>query len=123
MFKRGLVPFWPHIFQPRLRSPFRKTIWDHGTASADCPTGCADPPEPACLCGIYSCFVAPTLPSGPRSPIVVAEIAAWGQVLIHEHGFRARHAQVVRLLADDFSPATRHYLARYYEVPVLPDFE
>lgn len=69
-----------------------------------------DAPHDGCKCGLYA-WSDPPLTNISRTAIdeygvlrVLGGIAVWGDLCVHEHGFRASHACPVALSYDDETP-------------------
>jgi hypothetical protein len=116
--------------------------WVTGTAEAVClRTGCYSPedwkhgpdetPHPPCNCGLWAHATLDHDRMEPSAPdLVKGLVVAWGRVVVHEHGFRARHARVVAFLDEGrtfISALGERYgvgaLGERYGVPVLPERE
>lgn len=76
-------------------------------------------PNPDCVCGIYAykSIEAMKVYYG-MSVGVIARVELWGQVMPHEHGYRAEYARVVELFTWGGSRKnTIEWIASRYEVP------
>lgn len=101
----GVRAWW--IQTAYLRSMFYGGMWEKGRVEeAYCPTGWHDEAlSSKCACGLYAfygaqhfleggCFV--TFPQG-----VKGVVSAWGDIELHERGFRAQYMRLEALLHDE----------------------
>lgn len=80
----------------QLFSPYRGTVWDEKPLSASCNNGFHSAPSSDCKCGIYAQHEIKDMVAFAASPReILGKIQAWGNIEIHEQGFRAEHAQIV----------------------------
>jgi hypothetical protein len=101
------------------------TVWRPGVVTAYCRRpGFSSHPAPAhdCTCGLYAYTeLDPRLKQGERC---IAAIAAWGNMEVHETGFRAQRACVLALAATPAADLLQRRLifasAERYGVPAVP---
>jgi hypothetical protein len=98
---------WPRFARPRLRALAFDVMWPDGgrALEATCQRKHSHrAPATSCVCGIYAWH--PT-PHAQQEAFEVAEqegeqvaglIAAWGEVEVHETGFRAQYARPTAFL-------------------------
>jgi hypothetical protein len=111
----------------RLSSPIRKIVWTRGVLIAACPDACSRVAGRGCRCGIYA-YSDPVpakrwmreLVVHSKQPVLVGEVAGWGQVSIHTAGWRAERALIESLWSSGLSSTSMTALAGYYDVDVRP---
>lgn len=122
--------YWQLTDDRRLRSvALRRFVWPPGQPlRAACVAGRHRPPAPGCGCGLYAAADLDGLRARDQclsaDPLVVGEVALWGEVLDADDGYRAELAEPASLwlVADTLAPAeldaARADLATAYAVPV-----
>jgi hypothetical protein len=89
---------------PVLVSPLRPVTWTpRRVVTASCPTGCAEPPDWDCTCGLYATADLALLAGHRPAPVVLGATALWGRVVEATAGWRAERAYplVLFAVADD----------------------
>lgn len=84
----------------------------------------AHSPSADCACGLHAYHAAASLPDVQLPCRVVGAVTAWGQLQVHENGFRAEYAEPVALAYGAYTSQTmkRHLrrVAERYGVPLVP---
>jgi hypothetical protein len=89
-------------------------------------------PGDDCMCGIWAFFdvetmerqfgpvftAAPAAPGGERYAHVSGIIGAGGDLVEHEHGFRAQYAKVMAIFEDEL-PTPKREIAEMYHCPIV----
>lgn len=100
----GVRAWW--IQTAYLRSMFYGGMWDKGRVEeAYCPPSQHQAPSSGCSCGLYAFYGAQHLLEGgclvtfPQG--VKGVVSAWGDIELHERGFRAQYMRLEALLHDE----------------------
>jgi hypothetical protein len=122
--------YWQLTPDRRLRSvALRRFVWPPGEPlRAACVAGRHRPPAPGCGCGLSATADLESLRARDQclsaDPLVVGEVALWGEVLTADDGYRAELAEpaTLWLVADTVAPDERDdvrtALAAAYAGPV-----
>ena len=101
--------------------------WQPGVNDARCMyVGFTREPHPVpgegCDCGLYAHHDAAELRRYHRGDDVLGAIVGWGDLQVHDNGFRAQHAQVVALVAPTSGALVEpaRLAAERYGVPLVP---
>ncbi|MEX2196628.1 MAG: hypothetical protein WD844_15205 [Thermoleophilaceae bacterium] len=129
-FRAWLLPDGGRALRP---ASYSRAVWEPGPNRAACHAlnfkrGLRDPPHAAphgdCSCGLYAFHAASTLEEGfRREDHCAGVVAGWGELELHQDGFRAEWAAVLALAGDTASGTRRDRLAATaarYRVPLIP---
>lgn len=96
---------------------------------AECRAGGAhepdhSPPDPNCRCGWYAWYSPESTIGGELSTGIMGVVSAWGDVELHERGFRAEYVQIEALVTRyPYTSRLIGGMADKYAVPLIAESE
>lgn len=116
--------FWRVGRDGSLRCMLSRDVWLAGGNRASCWRCGHEAPGRLCRCGFNALHGPPEHEFDEHRGAVLGAIAAWGQIEVHQAGFRAQFAQVIALADGGVRRSPRRSrivrAATRYEVPLVP---
>ena len=100
------------VGEDRLTPPFRGGSWTHPETSAWCGKRRHRAPDPACTCGLHAWYAAEDALAHLGRSQAVAVVAASGELVLEEQGFRAERMEVLAVALPSKVSATDAYRER-----------
>lgn len=113
---------WNVTADGHLVAAAQNGIWDPGPNRAHCHHNHTDIPAVGCACGFYGWHRTEQIQHGE----IWGGLKCWGEIIVHDVGIRAEHAEIVCLVERPGHPMDPHLLARIvdrYKVPVAQSLE
>lgn len=101
-----------HVGEDRLSPPFRGGMWSHPVMTAWCGRRGHRAPVADCSCGLHAWYAAEDALAHLGRSQAVAVVAASGELVLEEEGFRAERMRVVAVCLPSKATATEAYRER-----------
>ncbi len=110
---------WRVSASGELRAVHRDSSWVRGFTTSACQS-CGSSLLPRCKCGLYAhSRIWMAASDWGENTSALGVVRGWGDVLVHETGWRAQHAQVLAVIVGSADQSLAQRVGVRYDCPVV----